>query len=65
MISYRPLFKTLQTKGLVISNLRGDILHPATIAKINKGEYIGLQTIDKICQELKVSITEVVEVIIE
>jgi DNA-binding Xre family transcriptional regulator len=65
MISYKPLFETLKKKEMVISDLRGDILHPKTIASINKGDYINLQTIDKICQELKVPITKVVEVIIE
>jgi DNA-binding Xre family transcriptional regulator len=62
MISYEPFFKTLREKGMVISNLRGNVLHPTTITKINKGEYIDLETIEKICLFLDVKIEEVVEI---
>jgi DNA-binding Xre family transcriptional regulator len=62
MISYEPLFKSLREKGMVISDLRGNVLHPTTIAKIYKGEYVDLETIDKICVYLNVGIEDVIEI---
>jgi len=65
MISYTPLFHTLNKKKLVISNLREFGVHPTTIASINKGESIKLEKIDSICNILNVPINEVVEIILE
>lgn len=64
MISYAPLFKTLDKKGLVISSLRDQGIHPTTIAAINSNESIKLEKVDKICNILRVPIEQVVEIII-
>ena len=63
MISYAPLFKTLEEKGLVVSSLRDKGIHPTTIASINNNESIKLEKVDKICSILQVPIERVVEII--
>jgi DNA-binding Xre family transcriptional regulator len=62
MISYEPLHKTLEEKGLKISSLRYNPVHPDTIATINKGGYITLQKIEELCITLNVPIEKVVEI---
>ena len=62
MISYEPLFQTLKTRNMVISDLRDTVLQSKTIAKINKNQSVTLTTIEKICKELNVSIDKVVDV---
>lgn len=64
MISYAPLFKTLEEKGLVISSLRDHGVHPTTLTSINKNESIKLEKVDKICQILQVPIHKVVEILL-
>jgi len=63
LISYAPLFKTLEEKGLVVSSLRDKGIHPTTIASINNNESIKLEKVDKICSILQVPIERVVEII--
>jgi DNA-binding Xre family transcriptional regulator len=63
VISYAPLFKTLEEKGLVVSSLRDKGIHPTTIAQINSNESIKLEKVDKICTILQVPIQKVVEII--
>jgi DNA-binding Xre family transcriptional regulator len=62
MFNYNPLYKTLFEKGLTINDLRDTLLYPNTINSIKKGKSINLNTIDKICQHLKVPIEKVVEI---
>jgi DNA-binding Xre family transcriptional regulator len=62
MISYDPLFKTLNEKGMVISDLRGVLLNSRTISKLYKNESVNLSTIEKICLHLSVRIEEVVSI---
>jgi DNA-binding Xre family transcriptional regulator len=65
MISYEPLFNTLKKKDIYISSMRDVILNSRTIAKINNGESVNLNTIDKICKHLDVPIEEVVKIVKE
>lgn len=60
MIDYSPLRKTLEEKSMVISDMRDKILHPKTIAQINKNGDVNLSTIEKICLFLNVPIEKVV-----
>jgi DNA-binding Xre family transcriptional regulator len=62
MISYTPLFKTLEEKGLKISSLRAQGIHPTTIAKINKNESVSLTKLEEICVILNVPLHKVVEI---
>lgn len=60
MIDFSPLRKTLEEKNMVISDMRDKILHPKTIAAINKNGDVNLSTIEKICLFLDVPIEKVV-----
>lgn len=63
MISYKPLFDTLRTKGLYINVFRENkLVHPRNISKINKGEPVNLEVITVICLTLQVPIEKVVEI---
>jgi DNA-binding Xre family transcriptional regulator len=62
MISYEPLFYTLEERGMKISHLRGTVLHAKTIANINKGQSVNLRSIADICRYLNVPIEKVVEI---
>jgi DNA (cytosine-5)-methyltransferase 1 len=62
VISYEPLHKTLEKKGIKISSLRYNPIHPDTIATINKGGYITLQKLEEICIELDVPVEKVIEI---
>lgn len=48
-ITYRKLWHLLIDKGMNKSRLRDSGIHSATIAKMNKGQAISTETIDKIC----------------
>jgi DNA-binding Xre family transcriptional regulator len=60
MIDFSPLRKTLGEKNMVISDMRDKILHPKTIAAINKNGDVNLSTVEKICLFLDVPIEKVV-----
>ena len=63
MISYDPLWKTLEGKDIGKMELREMIgISKATFAKFAKGESATLETIEKICEALKVPIYDVVEI---
>ena len=63
MISFNPLWKTLEEKGVGKMELREKIgLSKATFAKLAKGESITLDTVEKICSALEVPIEAVVEI---
>jgi DNA-binding Xre family transcriptional regulator len=60
MIDFSPLRKTLEEKNMVMSDMRDKILHPKTIAAINKDGDVNLSTVEKICLFLDVPIEKVV-----
>lgn len=63
MISYDPLFRTLEEKDLqLVDLLRNCELHPSTVAKFRKGASMTLTSIEKICIYLDVTIDRVVEI---
>ena len=64
-ISYDPLLKTLVDKKMS----KGDLqkltkLSSATIAKISKNESVTMDVIGRICEALKCSVVDVVEVLV-
>jgi len=63
MIDFSPLHKTLEEKNMVISDMRDKILHPKTIAAINRNSDVNLSTVEKICLFLDVPIEKVVRFI--
>lgn len=61
-LSYKPLKLTLIMKDKTNQDLKADLrLAPATLAKLNKDEYVALSVIHKICEYLECPIQEVVE----
>jgi DNA (cytosine-5)-methyltransferase 1 len=60
MIDFSPLRETLIEKNMVISDMRDKVLHPKTIAAINRDGDVNLSTIEKICLFLNVPIERVV-----
>lgn len=63
MISYKPLFRLLLEKDMTKTQLRTAVgLSTATLAKLSKGEYISLETIENICKYLNCKIEDVIEI---
>lgn len=64
MISYKPLFKLLLDKGMTKTQLREEIgFSTSALAKMSKGEYVSLETIEKICKYLDCKIENVIEIL--
>ena len=60
--NYKPLLKLLIDKGMSKEELRLEIgASRTTFAKINKGDYIALEVLDRICTALDVPIEAVIE----
>ena len=63
MISYKPLFRLLLEKDMTKTQLREAVgFSSATLAKMSKGEYISLETIESICKYLNCKIEDVIEI---
>lgn len=63
IISYKPLFKLLLEKDMTKTQLREAVgFSSSTLAKMSKGEYVSLETIDNICLYLKCEIKDVIEI---
>lgn len=61
-VSYNKLFEILKTRNISLTKLKDDIgVSTATISKLNKGDYISLQTLEKISRYLNVQIGELIE----
>ena len=64
IISYKPLFKLLLDKDMTKTQLREAVgFSSSTLAKMTKGEYVSLETIDNICQYLDCKVEEVIEIL--
>ncbi|SHJ45989.1 helix-turn-helix domain-containing protein [Desulfofundulus thermosubterraneus] len=62
MFTYKPLLKTLIDKDLKLQDLREKLrISGATLAKISKGEYVSMETLDKICGFLDCEIQDVIQ----
>lgn len=63
MISYKPLFRLLLERDLTKTQLREAVgFSTATLAKMSKGEYISLETVESICKYLNCKIEDVIEI---
>ena len=63
MISYKPLFRLLLERDMTKTQLREAVgFSSATLAKMSKGEYISLETIEHICIYLQCNIEDVVKI---
>lgn len=63
MISYKPLFKLLLEREITKTQLREAVgFSSATLARMSKGEYVSLETIDHICAYLNCGVADVIEI---
>lgn len=63
-VSYNKLFKLLIDRNIKRSEFRKTIkISPNTMTKISNNEYVSMDVMVKICNELKCDIGEVMEVI--
>ena len=63
MISYKPLFRLLLERDMTKTQLREAVgFSSATLAKLSKGEYISLETIENICKYLNCKIEDIIEI---
>lgn len=64
MVSYKPLFILLATRGLSKADLRrlADI-SPNTMTKLRRGEEVSMTILNKICVALGVTYGDIVEYI--
>ena len=63
IISYKPLFKLLLERDMTKTQLREAVgFSSATLAKMSKGEYVSLETINNICIFLECKIEDVIEI---
>lgn len=63
MISYKPLFRLLLERDLTKTQLREAVgFSTATLAKMSKGEYISLETVENICKYLNCKIEDIIEI---
>ena len=61
MISYKPLFRLLLERDMTKTQLREAVgFSPATLAKMSKGEYVSLETIENICKYLNCRVEDVI-----
>jgi len=61
-ISYKPLFRLLLEKDMKKTDLREAVgIGPSTLAKFEKGEYVSLEVIDRICTHFRVQPNDVME----
>ena len=63
MISYKPLFKLLLERDMTKTQLRIAVgFSSATLAKMSKGDYVSLETIENICKYLNCKIEDVIKI---
>jgi DNA-binding Xre family transcriptional regulator len=63
MISYEPLFTTLEEKNSkLIDLINAGLFSTRTAAKFRKGESVQLTTIETICKYLNVPVEKVVRI---
>ena len=60
--NYKPLWKTLIDKNMTKTKLAEKIkINHNTLAKMSKNEYVSMETLDKICNELNCKIEDIIE----
>jgi len=60
--SYKPLFRLLLEHDLKKTDLKENPgLSPSTIAKFDKGEYVSLEIIDKLCARFDCTPNDIIE----
>ena len=63
-ISYNKLFKLLIDKKIKKTELANRInISPGTLAKLSKDEFVSMEVLVKICEELQCNIGDVVDIV--
>lgn len=63
MISYEPLFKTMQSKKISSYRLEKSGFSRATYYSIQKGNSISTNTVNQLCKILKCGVSDIMEYI--
>ena len=63
MISYQPLWDTMEKKGISFYALQKNNVSSSTIRRMKAKDSVSTNTIDNLCRILKCSINEVIEYI--
>ncbi|WP_160037333.1 MULTISPECIES: helix-turn-helix domain-containing protein [unclassified Paenibacillus] len=60
--TYKPLFKLLIDRDMKKTDLRGAVgIGPSTLAKFEKGEYVSLEVLDRLCNYFGVQPNDLLE----
>lgn len=62
-VSYNKLWELLKTKNLNKTYLRKNGIHPTSIAKMGKNEFVELKILSKICEILDCDYKDIIEYI--
>lgn len=62
-VNYNLLWKLMIDKAVNKTFLRDNGIHPTTIAKMSKNQYVSLEALEKICTLLNCKIQDIVEFI--
>ena len=60
-VSYKKLWKLLIDKGFNKTTLREAGIHPTSIAKMGRNEYVSMEVINKICNILNCDFGDIIE----
>lgn len=63
MISYAPLFRTMQTRGVTSYRLEREGFSRATYYSIRQGNSISTNTIDQLCTILQCEVEDIIQFI--
>lgn len=65
-LSYKKLWKQLIDRDMTRTQLRRATgISPSTFARLSHGDYVALSVIDRICQELKCDVGDMMEVVLD
>ena len=65
-LSYKKLWKQLIDRDMTKTDLRRATgISPSTFARLSHGDYVASSVIDRICQELKCDVGDMMEVVLD
>lgn len=65
-VSYKKLFKLLIDRDMKKKDLQDAAsISAATMSKMNRGEYVSMEVLTKICTALKVDVGDIMEIVPE
>ena len=65
-LCYKKLWKQLIDRDMTRTDLRlATGISPSTFARLSRGDYVASSVIDRICQELRCDVGDIMEVILD